>query len=360
VNACHESTDCQSHAVKVLFDMVHPADVHFFRHAIQQLQQRGDAICVTSRDKDVTLELLDGFGIRHTSISRKGRGATGLFLELLSRDIKLYRVARKFRPDIIVSNNSPTGAHVAWLLRIPSIVFDDTEIHRFNRILYRLLVSEAHSPDCYRLSLGRKHRLYPGYHSLAYLHPDHFRPDPDVVRAMGLDPDDRMVLLRFVSWGAMHDVGLGGLSDDDKLGLVRKLESHARVLISAEGALEGALQTYRIDIPLTDMHHLLAFVDVVIGESATMCSEAATLGTPAIYIDEKGRGYTDELEQKYGLCFNYRPDDYAGIEAKALELLALDDARGHFLAAHARMLADKINVSAYQVEQIDRLVARGR
>ena len=88
--------------MKVLFDMVHPADVHFFRYAIRQLQQRGDKICVTSREKDVTRELLDDFSINHTRISRKGDGAIGLFLELLARDINLYRVARTFRPDIIV------------------------------------------------------------------------------------------------------------------------------------------------------------------------------------------------------------------------------------------------------------------
>jgi predicted glycosyltransferase len=91
-----------------------------------------------------------------------------------------------------------------------------------------------------------------------------------------------------------------------------------------------------------------------------MCSEAAALGTPAIYIDEKGRGYTDELERAYGLCFNYVPGDYPGIETRALELLALDNIRGSFRPAHERMLAEKINVSAYQVEQIDRLVAQGR
>lgn len=346
--------------MNVLFDMVHPADVHFFRFAIGSLQKRGDEVCVVSRKKDVTLELLDQFGISHIKITNKGKGAFGLFLELLARDMSMFRIARKFRPDIIVSNNSPCGSHVAWLLHIPSIVFDDTEIHRFNQMLYRPVVSEVHSPDCYRMVPGRKHRLYPGYHSLAYLHPDLFRPDPGAVRAMGLDPGERMVLLRFVSWGAMHDVGLRGLSDADKLRLVRKLEPHARVLISAEGNLDESLKAFRVDIPLTDMHHLLAFVNVVIGESATMCSEAATLGTPAIYIDEKGRGYTDELEEKYGLCFNYRPDDYAGIEARALELLAFDDIRGHFEPAQARLLAEKINVSDYQVEQIGRLVARGR
>jgi uncharacterized protein len=346
--------------MKVLFDMVHPADVHFFRYALSSLVRKGNEVCVASRKKDVTLELLDELGIKNTRISDKGNGAIGLFIELVSRDYRLFGLARHFRPDIIVANNSPCGAHVAWLLGIPSIVFDDTEIHRFSQMLYYPLVTEVHSPDCYRTSLGRKHHFYPGYHSLAYLHPDHFQPDPEIVRKGGVNPEERMVLLRFVGWGAMHDVGLAGLSSDNKYRLVKKISEYARVLISSEAELGSELEPYRIEIPLTDMHHLLAFVDVVLGESATMCSEAVSLGTPAIFIDEKGRGYTDEQEKKYGLCSNFKPDEYNRIEARITELLSLDDIKSHHKAAWSRMIGEKINVSAYQTKQIYRLVSQGR
>ena len=33
--------------------------------------------------------------------------------------------------------------------------------------------------------------------------------------------------------------------------------------------------------------------------------EAAVLGTPSIYIDDKGRGYTDEQESEYKMVFNF-------------------------------------------------------
>jgi predicted glycosyltransferase len=340
--------------------MVHPADVHFFRFAIGNLVRKGNAVCVASREKDITLELLDAMGIENTSISNKGNGTIGLFRELAGRDYRLFGLARHFRPDIIVANNSPCGTHVAWLLGIPSIVFDDTEIHRFNQMLYYPLVTEVHSPDCYRTSLGRKHHFYPGYHSLAYLHPDHFQPDPEILRKGGLNPAERMVLLRFVGWGAMHDAGLAGLSRDNKYRLVKKISEYARVLISSEADLDSELEAYRVEIPLADIHHLLAYVDVVIGESATMCSEAVSLGTPAIFIDEKGRGYTDEQEKKYGLCSNFKPDEYNRIEARITELLSLDDVKSHHKTAWSRMIAEKINVAAYQTEQIYRLVSQGR
>jgi predicted glycosyltransferase len=51
--------------VKVLFDIVHPADVHFFRNSIYTLLRRGDEVVVTSRKKDITVELLNALGIKH-------------------------------------------------------------------------------------------------------------------------------------------------------------------------------------------------------------------------------------------------------------------------------------------------------
>jgi len=40
-------------------------------------------------------------------------------------------------------------------------------------------------------------------------------------------------------------------------------------------------------------------------EKVQQClTEAAVLGTYSIYIDDEGRGYTDEEELKYGLVFN--------------------------------------------------------
>lgn len=41
--------------MKVLFEMVNPADVHFFKHVIHRLMERGDHILVASRKKRTLL-----------------------------------------------------------------------------------------------------------------------------------------------------------------------------------------------------------------------------------------------------------------------------------------------------------------
>jgi hypothetical protein len=49
--------------MKILIDMGHPAHVHFFKNTIWELEKRGHQVKVTARDKDVTLKLLEAYGI---------------------------------------------------------------------------------------------------------------------------------------------------------------------------------------------------------------------------------------------------------------------------------------------------------
>jgi predicted glycosyltransferase len=76
--------------------------------------------------------------------------------------------------------------------------------------------------------------------------------------------------------------------------------------ISSEAELPAALEPYRIHIPIEQMHHVQAAAALFVGESATMASESVCLATPAIYIDQVGRGYTDE-EAREGLLWMFRP-----------------------------------------------------
>jgi len=76
------------------------------------------------------------------------------------------------------------------------------------------------------------------------------------------------------------------------------------VFITSEKQLPEELEKFRLKLPPEDIHHLIYYATLLYGESSTMSSEAAVLGTYSIYIDDEGRGYTDEEELKYGLVFN--------------------------------------------------------
>lgn len=343
--------------MRVLFDIVHPADVHFFKFSILQLQASGSQVLVASREKDITTQLLSELNIPHHSISRKGQGIFGAVLELFMRNFRLWRLAREFAPDLCVANNSPCAAQVAWLLRKPSIVFDDTEINRANHFLYYPFASEIHTPECYRLELGRKQYRYAGYHALAYVHPNHFQPKPEIVQSLQLKPKEKLVVVRLVRHDALHDVGMPGLSGTMSLTLARKMSTHSRVVVSSELAIPESLQPYALQIPFLHMHSLMQSADLVIGDSATMCAEAACLGTPAVLIDDKGRGYTDDLEKRYHLCNSYSLEDFDQALEKAEEILSRTDSAKIRGRAREQLNRDTIDVSAYQLEQFERLGA---
>jgi len=87
------------------------------------------------------------------------------------------------------------------------------------------------------------------------------------------------------------------------------------------------------------------------GESATMASECAVLGTPSIYLDDVGRGYTDEEERKYNLVFNYSESDSdqkLSIK-KGVEILQDKNLKPIWKKRRQKMLADKIDITAFMV-----------
>lgn len=65
------------------------------------------------------------------------------------------------------------------------------------------------------------------------------------------------------------------------------------------------MEKYRIKINPLDMHHVMAFASLYIGDSQTMAAEAGVLGVPFVrFNDFVGRiGYLKELEDVYELGY---------------------------------------------------------
>lgn len=335
--------------MRILVDVIHPAHVHFFKNFIWEMEKKGHEILVTARDKDVTITLLNSYGIKYTVLSKAVSGLFGLGKELLKRDIALLKISRKFNPDILIGIGNPSITHVAWILNKKSIFFYDTEHAKLINTASFPFASAICTPTCYKKDLGKKQIRYNGYHELAYLHPNYFTPNPAVLDEIGLDEDDTFIILRFVSWNASHDVGHHGIQD--RTALVRELERYGQVFITSEGRLDGGLAKYQIKVAPEKMHDLLYYATLLYGESATMASECAVLGTHAIYCDFAGRGYTDEEEAKYGLVYNFKLDEgsiRSSLE-KAVELLGMNNLKNLGRKKRENLVADKIDVTAFMI-----------
>jgi hypothetical protein len=258
-------------------------------------------------------------------------------------------LARRFRPDHLVGIMGPVIALAGRALpaRV-TVCYDNESARMVNRFAYAL--ADAYlTPRAFREDFGPKHRRYRGYHELAYLHPDRFRPDPAVLGRYGLDVGRSYSVVRFVSWQSIHDVGESGFSLRGKFDLVELLAAHGRVLISSEGPLPAELEPYRLRISVEDVHHVLAFARLVVGESSTMASEACVLGTPAVYVSKTGRGVNDEQEERYGLSRYFTSGREREVLTCVRSLLASDTLESDARVGRERLLADTVDVTSMLV-----------
>ncbi len=334
---------------RILVDINHPAHVHYFRNCIRLLREQGHQVAIVSRDRYPARELLEAYGEPFVDRGRGGGSLAGKLLYLPRAEWKIFSTALRFRANLFLSFGTPYPNHVAWLLRKPSINFHDTENAGLALAFTRPFARAFCTPACFGRDLGRKHFRFRGYMELAYLHPNQFVPDPTACQDLGLAPAEPYVILRFVSWQATHDIGHPGLSLAVKREALRRLSPYARVFVSSEKELPPDLEPYRIRIRPERMHHVLAGAALLYGESATMASECAVLGTPAIYLDNDGRGYTREEEERYGLVFNFKetPAEQARSLDKAEELLRTPNRPEEWQRRRSRLLADSIDVTAF-------------
>jgi len=336
--------------MNIVIDIIHPAHVHFFRHAISELQKRGHNVAVTARQKDVTIELLQNLGIPFTVLSKVGKGRVGLAWELITRDIRLWKFCRRFKPDVLTGISGMFVAHVGTLLRKPSIVWDDSEHQKLAHTITWPFATEIHNPDSYYTPPGKKQHFYPGCHDLAYLHPNRFTPSAEIVKELGINPDQRYCIIRFVSWGAHHDVGQHGFAENKKLHFINAITEYARPYITSEGVLPPELAEYQLRIPVHQFHHVLAFASLCVTEGATVASEAAVLGTPAVYVNTLKAGCIDMFAE-YGLL-KQTTDTQQALDL-SLAYLKDEQTKEKCQAARRKFLADKIDVTDYIVKTIE-------
>lgn len=335
--------------MRILIDIGHPAHVHYFRNMANELIDRGHRILFTARRKDVAIDLLDHYGFDYRIIGSAQKSTLRKLLGLFTTTIKLFFISLRFKPDVLL-NASPSAAFVAWITCKTHISLEDT----FNLEQVRLYLPFTDvvlTGDYPHISLGKKETRYPGYQELAYLHPRVFSPDPTVIDDLGVKESQKYAIVRFVAWAATHDSGHSGVSLVNKINLVNRLSKHMKVFISSESELPKELKQYKIMIKPEKMHSALYYADLFFGESATMASECACLGTPAIFLDNTGRAYTLDQQVSHSLVYNYTESDQDQIEAidQALCLAQNDDAKAVHLERSRKMMNTKIDLTAFLV-----------
>jgi len=332
--------------MNVFVNISHPAHAHFFKNAIKILSQRGHNVITGARYKEFTIDLLNAYKIKHIVLTKKGQGLIGLIKELIKQQFKISKIIRENQLDLMLQISGIFNAPVGRYYGIPTLAFSDTENDRWGNKLSFSLSRYVIMPTCFDHAIGGswKNQIhYPGYHELAYLAPRYLTKK--------IEPKDKF-LVRFVGWQAGHDIGERGLSIDQKIEIVNILKNFGSVHITSEATLPDEIAEFACKIHPSEIHDFMVSCKMIVGESATMASEAACLGIPAIFISNTGRGYTTEQDKKYGLIKHYQLKKWNEI-VRTMKEWASQDLHNEWQERRRNMLKDKIDVTAWMVDLIE-------
>jgi predicted glycosyltransferase len=314
--------------MNILIDISHPGQVHLFKNIYFALKDRHNVVWST-RDIPIAIRLLDNYGIPYINLGRKRISIFGKILSILLFDFKLFLLVKKHKINVGLTSGISLP-HVSLFTKMKSIVFDDDddEAQPFAVKFGHPYADAILSPR----AITRKAKntiYYRGIHELFYLHHNHFKPDERVLENLNFNKNEKYFVLRFVAFNGHHDIGEKGLAIDQKIKLINLLKPHGRVFITSEKPIEKEFEDLRIPILPHQMHSFLFFSELFIGDSQTMISEASIMGVPSIKCNTfAGRlSVPNELENTYGLCYSYHPNDFDLFIEKINDLLKRSDLR---------------------------------
>ena len=338
-------------SMNILIDIGHPGHVHLLKNVYRQLVEKGHRIIVTVKDIPVALNLLRHYGMEYINLGKKDDSLVQKAWNQISYNYKLIRLINKYNIDLGVGS-SISLAQVSSLSRMKSIILDDDddEVQPYFVRFAHPFADTLLSPDCLLNHRKKKSTLYySGYHELAYLHPNHFTPDPNVLSELGLTRESPFFVIRFNVFKAHHDAGIKGISHEQKMQLINLLKPQGKIFITTERDIDPELREYQFPISPEKMHSVLYYAKMFIGDSQTMTSEAAVLGTPSIRCNSFANriSYLREQEYRYGLTYAYTPENFGGMLEKVKTLLSYNHLDQQWQKRRKKMLQDKINVSDF-------------
>lgn len=340
--------------MNILIQLSHPAHFHLYKNVARNLMADGHKVFILIKTKDILEDLLKQSGLPYYNILKEAhrKSKLGILWDMFVRDWRMLRFVKKNKIDLLTGSTVEV-AQVGWLTRKHRVNTgeDDMRIVPLFQKMAGPFIQTILSPvSCDNWKLEPKSIKYNGYHKLAYLHPNQFQPDRTVVEQY-FSTEKPYFILRFAKLKAYHDIesDAHGINTEIAQRLIDLLLPYGDVYITSERELEPQFEKYRLNINPLDIHHVLSFAKMYIGDSQSMAVEAAMLGTPSLrFNDFAGKiGVLEELEHKYELTFGISPSEPQKLYAKVAELLSMRDLHEVFQQRRQKMLSEKIDVTAF-------------
>ncbi len=357
---------------KIVVFLGHPAHFHLYKHVVNALNNNSYNVTYLIKRKDILEDLVKQTAIPYTIVRDKERSKSskfGLISSMLKLDFNVFKSLLTLRPKLLIGTYCPIVSKLTFIPFISCNEDDAKVVPNFAILSYPPANAILTPVVCDNGKWNDKSTKYPSYHELAYLHPNHFIPNKSIVEGYSIDTTKPYFILRFASLNAHHDDGIKGINTEIAQRLIDILSPHGQIYITSERELEPQFEPYRIRINPLDMHHVMAFASLYIGDSQTMAAEAGVLGTPFVrFNDFVGRiGYLRELEDVYQLGYGihatplteestiHRNDGSlqpSGVEAlynavETLVAMPVEERRALYAARREKMLSEKIDYAKF-------------
>jgi uncharacterized protein len=292
----------------VIIGIAHYPHVNFFKNAIHELQRKKIEVKLVVQPRGNLTTLVEHeIGLPYDSIGHHRSGLFKKALNLATNEIKTYAYLRKNGCDVVTGTCGGIElTHSAFILRKPSIIFEDDVEQRLVYDLYKNFASRIVVPD-HVLARGRNLLKYSGFKELAYLHPNHFTPKENVLKEFGLKPD-KYVFIREVS---NTTTNYYRLKEGSLINICPDLKNMGfDIILSLENKqLKSVYEKYCniLAEPVSDIHSLMHYAAFTIASGDSMSRESCLVGTPAIYTGGRIMSINTALEKK-GCFFRCEPD----------------------------------------------------
>lgn len=300
--------------MNIAFGISHPLHMYVWKGIIKRLENHH--IFVIAESKKCVLELLRHYGIEHIVIGPHHKNIAMKILGMMRKTILLREFLIKTDIDLGIWVYNVPIAIASKLCGSKSLIFYNDNEHRWRgdkpeEFICNKFANFIAIPIGDGKLMDKATFTFGGVLPLAYLHPNYFKPKKEILEKYELE--EPFIVLREREFAAVHDIKLDEVIDIEKY--IKELEKYGDIVfVLGRGGNRKGVKNVECS---PDIHHLLYFASLFVGDSATMCEESAILGTPTLKVSKLKKCTDDQLINK-GILEYYDSREIALKRAKEL------------------------------------------
>jgi len=336
--------------VKISLLVLQPHHIDFFKNLFHELDEEGHKVFCLVRGDEVNRRFISKLDMNYSFFGDRSGDHLPRFVNSTRNKVSLISKLLRFRPDLTLSVNSLPHSPFNSIFNIPSVVFLDYKLRKKDERKLFNYADKIVTPDCYPFDIpSKKHLTHPSYHSLAYLHPSRFRPDPQMLDELSIEPKD-YVFVSFARKDWIEDEDHKLIQRREKIDIVRSLEEHCEVLLDGRGSVPEPLEEYVPSNSIVDYNHLLANARLALGDDPIVASEAGVLGVPWIFISDSTSPTLEEQEIHYEI--GTQVADLEEVE-KLAEMILTEEIDPNIERARKEILKDKKDLTDWMIRLVE-------